>query len=41
MKIHRLDHIHVYCSDPDDSVRFYTKGYERERNGPSSFVYKF
>ena len=24
MKIHRLDHIHVYCSDPDTSVRFYT-----------------
>ena len=24
MKIHRLDHIHVYYSDPDTSVRFYT-----------------
>jgi len=23
MKIHRLDHIHIYCVDPEDSVRFY------------------
>lgn len=23
MRIHRLDHIHVYCSDPDASLRFY------------------
>ena len=24
MKIHRLDHIHIYCRDPEDSVRFYS-----------------
>ena len=23
MKIHRLDHIHVFCLDPDASLRFY------------------
>jgi catechol 2,3-dioxygenase-like lactoylglutathione lyase family enzyme len=24
LKIHRLDHIHVFCLDPDASLRFYT-----------------
>ena len=33
MKIHRLDHIHVYCSDPDTSVRFYTGVFEAEMLG--------
>jgi len=33
MKIHRLDHIHVYCSDPDDSVRFYAKVFEAQTLG--------
>jgi catechol 2,3-dioxygenase-like lactoylglutathione lyase family enzyme len=28
MKIHRLDHIHIYCSDPDASMRFYTDVFE-------------
>jgi predicted enzyme related to lactoylglutathione lyase len=23
MKIHRLDHIHIYAADPASSVRFY------------------
>ncbi len=25
MKIHRLDHIHIYSGDPEGSVRFYTE----------------
>ena len=25
MKIHRLDHIHIYSGDPESSVRFYTE----------------
>lgn len=25
MKIHRLDHIHIYCGDPEGSVRFYSE----------------
>ena len=25
MKIHRLDHIHIYCRDPEDGVRFYSE----------------
>ena len=33
MKIHRLDHIHIYCSDPDTSVRFYTDVFEAEMLG--------
>ena len=33
MKIHRLDHIYVYCSDPDTSVRFYTGVFEEEMLG--------
>src|SRR6516225_1604136 len=33
MKIHRLDHNHVYCSDPDDSVRFYAKVFEAQTLG--------
>jgi catechol 2,3-dioxygenase-like lactoylglutathione lyase family enzyme len=28
MKIHRLDHIHVYCLAPDASLRFYTDVFE-------------
>jgi catechol 2,3-dioxygenase-like lactoylglutathione lyase family enzyme len=30
MKIHRLDHIHVYCSDPEASLDFYTNVFEAE-----------
>ena len=30
MKIHRLDHIHVYCSDPDASLRFYVEVFDAE-----------
>ena len=33
MKIHRLDHIHVYYSDLDTSVRFYTGVFEEEMLG--------
>src|SRR5690242_15130737 len=33
MKIHRLDHIHVYCLDPDASVRFYTNVFEAQMLG--------
>jgi catechol 2,3-dioxygenase-like lactoylglutathione lyase family enzyme len=33
MKVHRLDHIHVYCLDPDASVRFYTDVLEAETLG--------
>ena len=33
MKIHRLDHIHVYCSDPDASMRFYTDVFEAQTLG--------
>ena len=33
MKIHRLDHIHVYCLDPDASVRFYTDVFEAQTLG--------
>ena len=33
MKIHRLDHIHVYYSDLDTSVRFYTGVFEAEMLG--------
>jgi|SRR5262249_19257155 len=33
MKIHRLDHIHVYCSDPDASRRFYTDVFEAKMLG--------
>ena len=33
MKIHRLDHIHVYYSDFDTSVRFYTGVFEEEMLG--------
>jgi catechol 2,3-dioxygenase-like lactoylglutathione lyase family enzyme len=33
MKIHRLDHIHVYCSNPDASLHFYTNVFEAEMLG--------
>jgi catechol 2,3-dioxygenase-like lactoylglutathione lyase family enzyme len=33
MKIHRLDHIHVYCLDPDASRRFYTEVFEAKMLG--------
>jgi catechol 2,3-dioxygenase-like lactoylglutathione lyase family enzyme len=33
MKIHRLDHIHVYCLDPDTSRRFYTDVFEAQTVG--------
>jgi catechol 2,3-dioxygenase-like lactoylglutathione lyase family enzyme len=33
MKIHRLDHIHIYCLDPDVSVRFYTDVFEAQTLG--------
>jgi catechol 2,3-dioxygenase-like lactoylglutathione lyase family enzyme len=33
MKIHRLDHIHIYCLDPDASVRFYTDVFEAQTLG--------
>jgi catechol 2,3-dioxygenase-like lactoylglutathione lyase family enzyme len=33
MKIHRLDHIHVYCLDPDASRRFYTDVFEAQTLG--------
>jgi catechol 2,3-dioxygenase-like lactoylglutathione lyase family enzyme len=33
MKIHRLDHIHVYCSNPDASLRFYTDVLEAGKLG--------
>jgi len=33
MKIHRLDHIHVYCLDPDISMRFYTDVFEAQTVG--------
>jgi catechol 2,3-dioxygenase-like lactoylglutathione lyase family enzyme len=35
MKIHRLDHIHVYCLDPDASRRFYTDVLEAQGCGHS------
>ena len=25
MKVRRFDHIHIYCSNPDESMRFYTE----------------
>jgi len=30
MKIHRLDHIHIYCGDPEGSVRFYNEVFGAE-----------
>ena len=33
MKIHRLDHIHVYCLDTDTSIRFYTDVFEAQTVG--------
>jgi len=33
MKIHRLDHIHIYCGHPEDSVRFYTDVFGAEAIG--------
>jgi catechol 2,3-dioxygenase-like lactoylglutathione lyase family enzyme len=33
MKINRLDHIHVYCSNPDASLHFYTSVFEAEMLG--------
>src|SRR5262245_36193324 len=33
MKIHRLDHIHVYCLDPDASRRFYADVFEAQTLG--------
>jgi catechol 2,3-dioxygenase-like lactoylglutathione lyase family enzyme len=33
MKIHRLDHIHVYCLDPDASRRFYMDVFEAQTLG--------
>ena len=30
MKIHRLDHIHIYCSDADVSMRFYAQVFQAE-----------
>jgi len=30
MKIHRLDHIHIYAADPDASLRFYEKCFGAE-----------
>ena len=33
MKIHRLDHIHVYCLDPDASMHFYTDVFEAQTLG--------
>jgi catechol 2,3-dioxygenase-like lactoylglutathione lyase family enzyme len=33
LKIQRLDHIHVYCSDPNASMRFYTDVLDAETLG--------
>jgi catechol 2,3-dioxygenase-like lactoylglutathione lyase family enzyme len=33
MKINRLDHIHLYCSNPDVSLHFYTSVFEAEMLG--------
>jgi catechol 2,3-dioxygenase-like lactoylglutathione lyase family enzyme len=36
MKIHRLDHIHIYCGHPEDSVGFYTEVFGAEAIGKAS-----
>ena len=33
MKVHRLDHIHVYCGNPESSVAFYRKVFGAEAIG--------
>lgn len=33
MKIHRLDHIHIYSGDPEGSVRFYTEVFGADAAG--------
>ncbi|HEX6828149.1 MAG TPA: VOC family protein [Burkholderiales bacterium] len=33
MKIHRLDHLHIYAVDPEGSARFYTDVFEAETIG--------
>jgi len=30
MRVHRLDHIHIYCSDTDASLKFYAEIFKAE-----------
>jgi len=39
MKIHRLDHIHIYCADPEGSARFYTEVFGADVIGKAQTSY--
>src|SRR5678815_5130861 len=39
MKIHRLDHIHIYCGDPERSARFYTEVFSADVIGKAQTSY--